>query len=66
MRPRFSLRDMLGCMTTICIIAGLAYGGLNYPEPWGTVCRLGLGVMGIVLFFASWRGGAPKPPLPNP
>ena len=63
MRPRFSLRDTFGCLTTICVIAGLLHGGLNYPEPYATFCALGLGVLGIVrFFFASWRNQTPRPP----
>ena len=62
MRPRFSLGSMFGCLTTVCVIAALVHGGLYYREPYGTICRIGLGVLGIVLFFASWRGGVPKRP----
>jgi len=55
MALRFNLRNLFGCLTTVCVIAGLVHGSLYYPEPWNYGCCSALFVLGLLLFFASWR-----------
>jgi hypothetical protein len=53
MLPWFSLRDLLGGVTVLCVIAGLMHGGMNYHDPWGGLCRIGLLLIGFGMVIAG-------------
>ena len=60
MLPWFSLRDLLGGVTLFCAIAGLMHGGVNYSEPFRSLCLLGLLFSGVVMVCAACYAAANK------